>query len=51
MKRLLLFLIGKFINWISPILWRMPYRWAFNLHQWLGNKAMILYRKYKVKIL
>jgi len=40
MKRTVLRFLGKAILAVSPLLWKIPTKWAFNLHQTLGDIAI-----------
>jgi hypothetical protein len=51
MKKITLLILGKVIIWISPLLWKSRFRWAFHLHQWLGRKVINWHHKYKIDIL
>ena len=51
MRRITLFILGKIILLVSPLLWRTRYRWAFRLHQWLGHKVIGWHHRYKINIL
>lgn len=51
MKRVILKIISRIIVRISPILWNIPYKWAFLLHQYLGRLVVYWHHAYNLGIL
>jgi len=51
MKKILLILASKVILWTSPVLWNVPFEWAFKLHQRLGNLVTKWHHNNKLNIL
>lgn len=50
MKRFLLQILGKLIIVISPILWKCPGKFAFKLHQKLGDIIINWHHRYKLNL-
>jgi hypothetical protein len=49
-KRSLLRLVGKTILVISPVIWKIPGKFAFDLHQKLGLFAFELHRQHNLDL-